>query len=291
MTHELACPACGRSLEVPELPAGARIRCPACSHVFEREPAARLATTGSATTGNATTRGTAPGVSTGTKGPTSYRAPTLALGPSPTTPPSIQAASEPTNRTSAAPQGPATTAPRWQLRTPEGLVFGPVDRPQLDQWVREGRVTADCQVREESSTFWQAADAVYPILTERTPTDAASPLNSPRTATAGPVAMMSAAPPGLVASGQAGQALLRPHRGPLILTLSIVGLLVQCPIFSVLAWVMGSSDLEEIYVGRMDPEGLKATRAGRMLGMIMSLFWIIMAVVAVSVFVLVVAVR
>lgn len=84
---------------------------------------------------------------------------------------------------------------------------------------------------------------------------------------------------------------LLPHRGPLILTLALVGLLVQCPIFSIMAWVMGSADLEEMARGRMDPSGASLTRAGRMLGLILSLFWIIMAVILVAGLIFVVAIR
>lgn len=262
MTYELACPGCGRGLELPDLPAGARIRCPACSHVFVREEGRGVTTTS--------------------------RVPSLALGPGPSAGGAVPDSSvRQTSENSPAPPTPTARAPRWQLRTPEGLVFGPVDRAQLDQWVREGRVTADCQVRDEVEDQWHAADEIYPALIERTPSGVADPRlqlpvsNSPE----------SGVSPRGPSAGSDDRVVLRPHRGPLILTLALVGLLVQCPIFSVLAWVMGSSDLEEIYVGRMDPEGLKATRAGRMLGMIMSLFWIIMAVVLVSIFVLVVAVR
>lgn len=69
------------------------------------------------------------------------------------------------------------------------------------------------------------------------------------------------------------------HRGPLIVALGLMGLLTTCPIFSVMAWVMGSNDLEEIARGRMDPAGLPTTKFGRMLGMGMSILWIALAVI------------
>ena len=60
---------------------------------------------------------------------------------------------------------------------------------------------------------------------------------------------------------------LQPHRGVLILVFGILGF-VLCPIFSIIAWVMGSTDLKEMDAGRMDPEGRGLTKAGQVLGMI-----------------------
>lgn len=60
---------------------------------------------------------------------------------------------------------------------------------------------------------------------------------------------------------------LLPHRGVLILVFGILGFLV-CPIFSIVAWVMGSTDLKEMAAGRMDPEGRGLTKAGQILGII-----------------------
>ena len=31
---------------------------------------------------------------------------------------------------------------KWQVRTPDGRVYGPVPKSELDQWVAEGRVPA-----------------------------------------------------------------------------------------------------------------------------------------------------
>ncbi len=70
-----------------------------------------------------------------------------------------------------------------------------------------------------------------------------------------------------------------PHRGGLILVLGILGWIVGCPIFSVAAWMMGSSDLREMRCGRMDPAGKGLTQAGYVLGMIYSLLWIVVVVI------------
>jgi len=69
-----------------------------------------------------------------------------------------------------------------------------------------------------------------------------------------------------------------PHRGGLILVLGVLGWVVGCPVFSVAAWMMGSSDIREMRCGRMDPAGQGITQAGYILGMINSILWIIGAV-------------
>jgi hypothetical protein len=58
-----------------------------------------------------------------------------------------------------------------------------------------------------------------------------------------------------------------PHRGSVILTLGILGLVV-CPLLGVAAWQMGNDDLNHMRDGRMDPSGRDLTSAGRVLGMV-----------------------
>jgi hypothetical protein len=57
------------------------------------------------------------------------------------------------------------------------------------------------------------------------------------------------------------------HRGPTILILGILGLVVL-PILCPIAWVMGNADMTEIRAGRMDPEGESMTQAGRVCGIV-----------------------
>jgi hypothetical protein len=67
---------------------------------------------------------------------------------------------------------------------------------------------------------------------------------------------------------------LLPHRGSTILTLGILGLVVCGPL-GIIAWVMGNQDLAEMRAGRMDPEGEGTTNAGRICGIIATVFMII----------------
>lgn len=71
-----------------------------------------------------------------------------------------------------------------------------------------------------------------------------------------------------------------PHRGGLVLTLGVVGLVasllhVFCLIglpLSLTAWVMGQSDLAQMEAGNMDPQGESNTRAGKVCGIIGTVF-------------------
>jgi hypothetical protein len=69
---------------------------------------------------------------------------------------------------------------------------------------------------------------------------------------------------------------MQPHRGTQILVFGILGL-VCCVIFGIVAWSMGSKDMQEIRAGRMDPSGEGLTNAGKILGMVS----VILAIVAV----------
>lgn len=66
-----------------------------------------------------------------------------------------------------------------------------------------------------------------------------------------------------------------PHRGSMILTFGITGMLCLPFVFGPIAWIMGNSDLREIREGRMDPEGEGMTQAGRILGMVATIMAIL----------------
>ena len=63
----------------------------------------------------------------------------------------------------------AVVADRWTMKTPEGQQFGPVTRSELDGWMRDGRMSANCQLLQDGSTQWQWAHQVYPSLGDRSP--------------------------------------------------------------------------------------------------------------------------
>jgi hypothetical protein len=161
---------------------------------------------------------------------------------------------------------------RWSLKTPEGAIYGPVDRASLDGWLADGRIASDCYLAEGNSGSWRRAVEVYPQLGSQpaaAPISRQEPANpfsdNPRHSTVG-------------YQGVGSNTYLRPHRGGLILALGILGFMT-CQILGVIAWIMGSSDLQEIRAGNMDPEGEGLTQAGTVLGMISA---VLMAVVLVG---------
>ena len=146
---------------------------------------------------------------------------------------------------------------KWQVRTPDNRVYGPVPKSELDQWMAEGRIPAEASLQSESAAYWRPATEVFPQLRPSAPLQAAmnpfaeQPLDSPFA--------VSARPHG------------RPHRGVLILIFAILGW-VACPVFAPVAWIMGQSDLRDMRQGLMDDSGMSLTQAGMILGMIETIF-------------------
>ena len=69
-----------------------------------------------------------------------------------------------------------------------------------------------------------------------------------------------------------------PHRGSVILTLGILGLVV-CPLLGIAAWQMGNDDLSHMKYGRMEPSGRDLTSAGRVLGMVATAIFVIQIII------------
>ena len=180
----------------------------------------------------------------------------------------------------AAASPPTTTAgDTWHLKTPEGPIYGPISWREVHDWAAQGRISADCHLAETNSGPWQEAGDVLPQLR---PSPQPQPTSAP--AAAPPTMHTWAVPPPesispATAPASATNRYLVPHRGGLILALGLIGFVVSCPIFSLMAWVMGSHDLNEMRAGRMDRQGEGMTQAGQVLGMILSALWILGGVI------------
>lgn len=191
----------------------------------------------------------------------------------------------------------------WRMKTPEGQVYGPVTRAELDRWMSEGRIAGDCDLRRDGDG-WIAADQVYPSLRPAMAAASSSPPAVVHPSPYSPVAGRFAYDrvPGAnevrqaglsnqgYALGSSGSVWRLPHRGGFVLGLGVTGLvfglLLGCPVFSVMAWVIGSGDLREIREGRRDDAGYSTTRAGQVLGMVVSLFWVVLCLILVFFFLL-----
>lgn len=161
---------------------------------------------------------------------------------------------------------------RWRLKTPEGLEYGPVSRSVLDGWVAEGRVSDDCQLVCEADGTWRGAEWVYPVLRPAPVAATWTPSSERNDFTVSddsqPVARR--------------RYVMNPDRGGIILALGILSWAIGCPIFGVLAWVMGNSDLREMQEGRMDSRGRGLTDAGRLIGMLHALLTLVALVIGVG---------
>jgi ribosomal protein S27E len=158
----------------------------------------------------------------------------------------------------------------WHLKTPEGPIYGPIPWNELETWAAEGRVTAECQLSETTTGPWSPASDFLPQLL---PPPKPQPTFTPPPPSTPP-------PSAFIPTG----GYVAPHRGGLILALGLIGFIVSCPIVSLMAWVMGSHDLNEMRAGRMDRRGEGMTQAGQVLGLILSLLWIFCGVVTLVIF-------
>jgi hypothetical protein len=77
---------------------------------------------------------------------------------------------------------------------------------------------------------------------------------------------------------------MRPDRGATILVFGILGL-IMCPVFGIAAWFMGDGDLEKMKMGNMDSSGRDLTKAGRILGIIGTIYFFVIALFMILFFV------
>ena len=68
----------------------------------------------------------------------------------------------------------------------------------------------------------------------------------------------------------------RPHRGVAVLVLGVVSLFTIPFILGPIAWAMGSNDLRQMSLCRMDPAGRGMTEAGRICGIVSTIFGLLL---------------
>ena len=125
MPIQFACSSCQKKLQVPDDAAGKKGRCNQCGHLNTIPSASDAESAASFVTKAAETEVAAP----------------------------------------QAPVQQAFTSATYSVRSSvNGAVFGPADRPTLDQWLSEGRITPDCQLLETGTQTWIAAKSFFPSL-------------------------------------------------------------------------------------------------------------------------------
>ncbi|HZL90684.1 MAG TPA: hypothetical protein VFB96_20110 [Pirellulaceae bacterium] len=158
---------------------------------------------------------------------------------------------------------PAQAEHTWQMKSPEGLVYGPVSKAELDRWRDQGRITHQAQLLPPGGPEWLWATEVYPEIAKAV---AMTPVLTVGAKTADGSSVESL-PHSYYASG------IEPPRGALVLVLSILGFTTACAIPSILAVTLGWYDLKLMKAGKMDPAGRGLTIAGIVLGCV----WIVVS--------------
>jgi hypothetical protein len=197
------------------------------------------------------------------------------------------------------------------MKSPDGTVYGPVPREDLDRWLAEGRVTAESQLVRDGGNQWQWAGEIYPQLRSSAPKAGAgnapfapfqptSPISGTTTgALSNPPGGANPFAEGAVsnnpyASPTAGYfnpgmaAGYQPHHGVMVLVFGILSFAI-CALFGIPALIMGNNDLRAMSAGRMDPSGRGLVIAGMVLGgitltftVIVMIFYFVVIVVAIA---------
>lgn len=78
------------------------------------------------------------------------------------------------DRTAAAVPAAVKAAATYEVTSAiNGSVFGPADSKTLKQWVKEDRITADCQIKKVGTATWKPAKQLFPQLAQAAPAQAA----------------------------------------------------------------------------------------------------------------------
>jgi hypothetical protein len=151
----------------------------------------------------------------------------------------------PTDEQDSSPLGSASGAEFW-MRTADGTEYGPVDRQTLQRWFAEGRIGPGYQIRDREQAEWQSADL---FRVAAMPTSGNPYAENPYQATA----------------GQGMTSYPKSDQSGLVLTMGILSFLL-CPLFGIVAWVMGHTALKDIQAGRADPRNKGLVQVGYYLG-------------------------
>ncbi len=231
MTVETTCSGCGKKLTVGDEHAGKRARCPACGQIYTVP-----------FPGQASELDSSPqsGVSDGSN---QTAAASAAAANSPF-------GSDPFS-------GSAQPDQLW-MRAADGSMYGPVDRPTMDRWFREGRVGVGYQIRVGEYGSWTSPDAFRPA----TYTTTASPTPGTSGRPINPYENTNPYMP-------SGPAVTYPKadQSVVIIVLAIVGFII-CPVFSLVAWIMAGTALKDIQAGLVSPSNKGVIQAGYYLGLI-----------------------
>ncbi len=143
-------------------------------------------------------------------------------------------------------------AERYWMRAVDGTEYGPVDRQTLQRWFREGRVGPGYQLRQSRYENWRPADEFQASVGGSSSNPFAGPTRDPN-------------PYRPVASTNLGQTYPHGDQGVFVLVMGMLGIFC-CPIFGLVAWVVGHQALKSINAGLANPNSKGLVQIGYYLG-------------------------
>ena len=246
------CSGCGKTLAVADEFAGRQARCPACGQIYTvpspTNPSTSLPSTGSSSGLNPTALEPRRGLddTTGYSDPAPLDLGSPTSTPAPSTP-------APALGSNASTYG----AVQYWMRAGNGAVYGPADQAMLSRWFSEGRVGADYQIRIGDQGHWQPASVFQSAVNSPTPT------SMPATGV-NPFAAPSAFTPGIATA----RTYEKGDQSGLVLAMGILAWIGGCPIFGIIAWVIGSQLITDMNAGLVDPSNRGMAQIGYYLGMV-----------------------
>jgi hypothetical protein len=143
------------------------------------------------------------------------------------------------------------------MRTENGKAYGPVTKATLDDWYQQGRIASFHFLSSDHGQTWMASSDAYPQLRQTAAAFKPSSPGGPTSVSTGASNPFSDAPATAYSAYSSPRAPmgggLPAGQGGLLLTLAILGF-ACCPIFSVVALILGIRELSEVSAGRLRPE-------------------------------------
>lgn len=81
----------------------------------------------------------------------------------------VAAKSAPAVAPAPKPAPPPPQEDTWYFQAQDGEVYGPVERSELEEWRREGRISPECRLRSSASEDWIAPGDIFPEIVPTEP--------------------------------------------------------------------------------------------------------------------------
>ena len=285
MPIDSLCTGCGRTLRVDDEFAGRKARCPMCGLVYivgESAVSPPIATPLSPTPIDETTYSPADNTNDALNQPLADSWSSLPTSSSQSPFPTQQPNTQPPNTTpersfsetlpgqaeQAPPQPPINAEPKFFVRTPNSMIYGPSDKTTVLEWIEQGRLDDTCHIRLESSEQWLGL-AAWRFQTRKVNVQEARPAH-PTAGQFGEVPKSNVQSAGYAKSGN----------GTMILVLGLVSWLL-CPtaiggwICAILAIVFASFEFNKIRDGQSPSSERWLVLIGMWLGIAHLVAWVL----------------